>query len=270
MWCESILTANNMGINRLDAVMKPLKALAGHLKEKVKENDGFGQLSDILVQLDAHVRTVNALPREEAVGRRVSVVKLQKDHERVKTQYQTILSNYSTVRVDRSAGATRDTDGSFSAAFDTDLGSTDSPRGRQQQQQQALMLHGQDVDDAIIEEREQDIKKINQDLVLVNEMFRWVRVSVYGESGCANRMVSCVSWFGHVCMYVCVQGHGSDRGGAGQDHREDRRGHRGLPRKGRAGPGRGEAGGRLPTHLYHLLGPPALVPPDNSVSRKKD
>lgn len=34
-------------------------------------------------------------------------------------------------------------------------------------------LQGQDVEDAIIEERERDIKKINEDLVLVNEMFRY-------------------------------------------------------------------------------------------------
>ena len=32
-------------------------------------------------------------------------------------------------------------------------------------------LQGQDVDDLILEERERDIKKMNQDLLLVHEMF---------------------------------------------------------------------------------------------------
>jgi hypothetical protein len=33
-------------------------------------------------------------------------------------------------------------------------------------------MQGREVDDAIIEERERDIRKINQDLALVNEMFK--------------------------------------------------------------------------------------------------
>ena len=36
--------------------------------------------------------------------------------------------------------------------------------------QQAIV--GKDVDEAIMEERERDIRKMNQDLLLVNEMFR--------------------------------------------------------------------------------------------------
>jgi hypothetical protein len=36
------------------------------------------------------------------------------------------------------------------------------------------VLQGQEVDDAIMEERDRDIKKMNQDLLLVNEMFRYV------------------------------------------------------------------------------------------------
>lgn len=41
-----------------------------------------------------------------------------------------------------------------------------------QQMKLQPMLQGQEVDDAIMEEREQAIKKINQDLILVNEMFQ--------------------------------------------------------------------------------------------------
>lgn len=44
----------------------------------------------------------------------------------------------------------------------------------QQLQQMKLqpIMSGQDVDAAILEERERDIKKMNRDLVLVNEMFK--------------------------------------------------------------------------------------------------
>jgi hypothetical protein len=54
-----------------------------------------------------------------------------------------------------------------------------------QQQQQRLMqitpvLQGQEVDDAIMEERDRDIKKMNQDLLLVNEMFRY---AIYAPLG---------------------------------------------------------------------------------------
>jgi hypothetical protein len=67
-------------------------------------------------------------------------------------------------------------------ANDSNISSGNSGTGpalTQQQQQQRLMqitpvLQGQEVDDAIMEERDRDIKKMNQDLLLVNEMFRYV------------------------------------------------------------------------------------------------
>ena len=34
------------------------------------------------------------------------------------------------------------------------------------------LMHGQEVDDAILEEREREIRKIHHDMVLVNEMFQ--------------------------------------------------------------------------------------------------
>lgn len=54
------------------------------------------------------------------------------------------------------------------------------PMTRQQQkehlQQLKLqpLLQGQEVDDAILEEREREIKKMHHDLILVNEMFQYV------------------------------------------------------------------------------------------------
>ena len=41
-----------------------------------------------------------------------------------------------------------------------------------QQMKLQPIMSGQDVDAAILEERERDIKKMNRDLVLVNEMFK--------------------------------------------------------------------------------------------------
>lgn len=49
-----------------------------------------------------------------------------------------------------------------------------APLTKQEQAQLKLkpLLQGKEVDDAILEERERDIKKMNHDLVLVNEMFK--------------------------------------------------------------------------------------------------
>ena len=53
------------------------------------------------------------------------------------------------------------------------------PLTAQQQQQQLQLrplLQGQEVDAAIMEERERDINKLNRDMVLVNEMYKYVRI----------------------------------------------------------------------------------------------
>lgn len=116
--------------------------------------------------MDIYVKQVNELPREEASSRRVSAVKLQRDYDRVFSQYQSILRDHANLRVDRSIQAASTND-SFSNAYDN------SNVGHQTNfQQQKLMHELIDVDEAIIEEREKDIKKINEDLHLVNEMFR--------------------------------------------------------------------------------------------------
>jgi hypothetical protein len=52
-----------------------------------------------------------------------------------------------------------------------------SSNGGPQLQQQALV--GRDVDDLIMEEREQDILRLNRDVALVNEMFKYVHAVVH-------------------------------------------------------------------------------------------
>lgn len=114
------------------------------------------------------MKQVNELPREEATARRVSAVKLQRDYDRVFNQYQAIIKDHSSIRVDRSIPTNSHND-TFSNAYDN----SNAGQSNYQQKQQTLMHELIDVDDAIIEEREQDIRKINQDLHIVNEMFRF-------------------------------------------------------------------------------------------------
>ncbi len=62
------------------------------------------------------------------------------------------------------------------AAFVDELPPVPMTRQQQKEHLQQLklqpLLQGQDVDDAILEEREREIKKMHHDLVLVNEMFQ--------------------------------------------------------------------------------------------------
>ena len=122
--------------------------------------------------MDAYVKQVNSLPREEATSRRVSVVKLQRDYERLSLQFTNLQKDHGALRVDRTIQ--NPSSDSFSNAYDN---SQNAPPLQQQQQQQ-FMPQLNDVDDAIIEERERDIKKINQDLHLVNEMFKYEPISI--------------------------------------------------------------------------------------------
>jgi hypothetical protein len=111
------------------------------------------------------VKQVNDLPRDEAAARRVSAVKIQRDYDRLFGQFQAITKDHGSIRVERSIPANSNSD-TFSNAYDN---SASSPITFQKQN---LMHELVDVDEAIIEEREKDIKKINEDLHLVNEMFR--------------------------------------------------------------------------------------------------
>lgn len=123
--------------------------------------------------MDNYVKQVNNLPREEGTSRRVGVVKLQRDYERVSTQFQSIQKDHTSLRVDRTAQGNNSPD-NFSNAYDNSQNDPSQFQQQQKQQQQQQFMHELiDVDDAIIEERERDIKKINQELLLVNEMFRF-------------------------------------------------------------------------------------------------
>ena len=128
--------------------------------------------------MDRQLSLLDAMSRTEAAAPRAALSKLQKDLERLRGTMQSVASDVSLLRVSAEA----ETDPAASAwRILSPGGSSDEQQQQYQQQQQqqqpqqlALkpLMHEQDVDQMIIEERERDIKKLNHDLALVNEMFK--------------------------------------------------------------------------------------------------
>lgn len=146
------------------------------------------------------------MPRPEAAPKRAAIGKLMKDFDKVKVNIQAILNESTLVKVVNERGevesfartgsavssASSSQKTSSNAVSGSAVGSNnntssvssslaDEPpapmtRAQQQQHMQQMklqpLLQGQEVDDAILEEREQAIKQMNHDLVLVNEMFK--------------------------------------------------------------------------------------------------
>ena len=103
---------------------------------------------------------METLPRNEATPRRITVVKLKKDFDRVKEYVQNLYKDINILR-------SKEVQSSASS-------SSQQGNGMNNQFTALKTIQGHDVDQAIIEEREKDIMQINKDLVLVNEMFRLV------------------------------------------------------------------------------------------------
>lgn len=162
--------------------------------------------------MDIEYQKIEALPRPEAAPKRTALGKLMKDFDKVKVHIQAILNEAALVKVVNERGEVESFARTSSLATSLPIGGgggnavtssatwgngrtgfvdpgnrTSSsnasappppPMTRQEQQQHLQQLRlqplmqGQEVDDAILEERERDIKKMNQDLVLVNEMFK--------------------------------------------------------------------------------------------------
>lgn len=147
------------------------------------------------------------MPRPEAAPKRAAIGKLMKDFDKVKVNIQAILNESTLVKVvnergevesfARTGSAVSSANSSQKTTSNAVSGSAvgnnssssvssslaDEPpapmtRAQQQQHMQQMklqpLLQGQEVDDAILEEREQAIKQMNHDLVLVNEMFKYV------------------------------------------------------------------------------------------------
>ena len=93
---------------------------------------------------------------------------MQKDFERVKVNVQSLVSESALIKITTNDNTFRNSK--------TDDVLTDELNSNRTVFQSQFIIHntmsGQEVDDAIMAERERDIKKMNQDLLLVNEMFR--------------------------------------------------------------------------------------------------
>lgn len=156
-----------------------------------------------LLQLDALAAKIDSLPRNEVSSKRATLSKLQKDYDKVVVNIQAILNESTLIKVVNERGeletaspprvGTRlasgassgvitskgssnqsSTQSSSSSTYDSSTSSGITAKDNQKQQQIVLkpLLMGKEVDDAILEERERDIRKMNHDLQLVNEMFK--------------------------------------------------------------------------------------------------
>lgn len=157
-----------------------------------------------LLQLDALATKIDSLPRSEASSKRATLSKLQKDYDKVVVNIQAILNESTLIKVVNERGewetaspprvGTRLASGApsgvitskgssiqsstqpTSSSTSTYDSSTSSGIAAKDNQKQQIVLRplltGKEVDDAILEERERDIRKMNHDLQLVNEMFK--------------------------------------------------------------------------------------------------
>ena len=114
------------------------------------------------------------LPRAESAQKRFSIIKLQKDFDRVRPIVLSMVREAGQLQVGK-----HDTKG-INGSKGNDSRENNNSSGKSSAKggpilQQALV--GRDVDDLIMEEREQDIMRLNRDVVLVNEMFKYVLLS---------------------------------------------------------------------------------------------
>ena len=96
--------------------------------------------------------------------KRIALGKLSKDFDRLKGALSSIAMECNALRV------TQTNEKDF---FRTSAEDESNERQNIQQLQHMQTLQGKDVDEAIQRERERDLRKINQDLAMVNEMFRY-------------------------------------------------------------------------------------------------
>mmetsp|Transcript_13618 Transcript_13618/g.22719 ORF Transcript_13618/g.22719 Transcript_13618/m.22719 type:complete len:281 (+) Transcript_13618:59-901(+) len=169
--------------------------------------------------LDAFSQKVESMPRSEAASKRTVMGKMQKDFDKLKTNIQAVCNESTLIKVvnergevetfARTAGAAatagvavgemtrNNANGSVSSSdgstvFRMGQTANAATQGKQLQQQMDLkpLLQGKEVDDAILAEREQDIKKMNKDLVLVNEMFKDMAELVDKQGGKINEIAT--------------------------------------------------------------------------------
>ena len=134
-------------------------------------------------QLESQTKQLDQLPRTEIAQKRIALGKISKDFDRVKASVVLLVAEAGSIKVETASKSGKNSNGKNNEDIDGanvflmgqqgGASGNGTPGGKAnnlpQFQQQ---LQGQDVDDLIAEERERDIKKMNQDLRLVNEMFK--------------------------------------------------------------------------------------------------
>jgi hypothetical protein len=151
--------------------------------------------TNVKVQLSIQVKKLANEPKSAVAQKRLAVSKLQKDFERVQVNVQGLVDKAAHLRTDTGRGemevkATNNgvaigggTAGAGAVSFSK---IDDGPRVIQK-------LQGYEVDEAIAEERERDIIKINEDLKLVNEMFKDVAQLVEEQNAPIESIVESTS-----------------------------------------------------------------------------
>lgn len=137
------------------------------------------QETQLKIQFDNKTQEIDAMPRNEGAMQRATVSKLFKDYERLKVSLEGIQSESQLIKT-QAGGAgvetfNRTTHSSSSTTTSSSSSTFQHYEHREQSQTQKLdikpLVQLQDIDEIILEERERDIKKINEDLAMVNDMF---------------------------------------------------------------------------------------------------
>lgn len=116
---------------------------------------------------------------------KATLLRMQKDFEKLRINVESLGKESLLVRVDVSGGGPVGKPAGFGPSVGSKLGadgsgfgSSDSTQGQvtqsQQLQQQTVfrpVLQEHDIDQMLIDERERDLKKINEDLAIVHDMF---------------------------------------------------------------------------------------------------
>lgn len=122
-------------------------------------------LNFVKSQLESEMRQLDLQPRPTVAQKRIALGKLSKDFDRLRGTLSAITNECNAIQV----SAVSEPGGFFrNGGGDT----TDNGKQQMNQLQLVQTLQGTDVDEAIQRERERDLKKINQDLAMVNEMFK--------------------------------------------------------------------------------------------------
>lgn len=152
---QKIITLRRRNVTRNDK-----SALDSQIRS-MKDMENF-----IKGSLDKELRRAEALAKGEGQQARVALVKLQKDFERARSGIQGVMRDAQSVEISEEELHIQ---GAASVAG-AEGGGSNQTVSTQPRLIQAMQ--GREVDEALMEERERDIKQINEDLVLVKEMFK--------------------------------------------------------------------------------------------------